>query len=190
LASAAVCLSEGFLLLCSPIQGRAESAPGPAVQYLDSEYLVQTWQTEQGLPDNFINGIAQTADGYLWVATFNGLARFNGIEFTRFDSANTPALPSSRITQLYPDRQARLWIMSEYGDLVQWAHGQFKSFGQDEGLPKQAAGIMWEDNEGGIWESSSYQATNYYFFADGRFVPARATNSVFDRFGRAPDNQG
>src|SRR5438270_610384 len=84
LASAAVCFWAAFPLLFSATRSRAESAPAPAVQYLDSEYLVQTWQTEQGLPDNYVNAIAQTPDGYLWIATFNGLARFNGVAFVVF----------------------------------------------------------------------------------------------------------
>src|SRR5688572_31804953 len=83
------------------------------VEFLDSQYIVDVWQTEQGLPDNFITAIRQTPDGYIWVATFNGLARFNGVEFVIFDAANTPGLPTSRITNLYVDGKGRLWVRSE-----------------------------------------------------------------------------
>jgi len=119
----------------------AESAPAE-VEYIDSDYLVESWQTEQGLPGNFVNSIAQTPDGYLWVATFNGLARFNGMAFVVFDAANTPELPTSRIVHLQCDRKGRLWIISEYGDLTLWADGRFKSFGEHEGLPKRAGGAV------------------------------------------------
>jgi sugar lactone lactonase YvrE len=68
----------------------AADVPSDGIQSLESEYIVDFWQTEQGLPDNSINAIAQTPDGYLWIATFNGLARFNGGEFVVFDACQYP----------------------------------------------------------------------------------------------------
>jgi signal transduction histidine kinase/ligand-binding sensor domain-containing protein len=187
LAKAAACLPMCLLLLAPCAPGAAPSAP---LESIDSEYLVETWQTERGLPDNFVNAIAQTPDGYLWVATFNGLARFNGVEFVVFDVANTPELFTSRITDLHCDRKGRLWIISEYGDLTQWSQGRFKAFGEHEGLPKQGGGVVWEDHEGGIWSSSGYHAANYFQYVDGAFRPARATNTLYLRFGRAADRRG
>ena len=52
-------------------------------------YTSRTWQTEDGLPHNVVQAIAQTPDGYLWVGTPSGLARFDGVHFTTFD-AKTP----------------------------------------------------------------------------------------------------
>jgi hypothetical protein len=185
--AAATCLAACPLFLAQPAIGAEPLLP---VESIDSEYLVETWQTERGLPDNFVNAIAQTPDGYLWVGTFNGLARFNGVEFVVFDSANTPELPTSRIVSLHCDRKGRLWIISEYGDLTQWAEGRFKDFGEREGLPKHAGGVVWEDQEGGIWSSSGYNDTNYFQFVDGAFTPAHATNTLYLRFGRTADAQG
>jgi ligand-binding sensor domain-containing protein len=76
--AATACLVACPLFLAQPVVGAESLMP---VESIDSEYLVDTWQTERGLPDNFVNAIAQTPEGYLWVATFNGLARFNGVEF-------------------------------------------------------------------------------------------------------------
>jgi hypothetical protein len=69
------------------------------------DYTIQNWQVEQGLPQISVVGIAQTGDGYLWLATFNGLVRFDGVRFTVFNQANTPAL-SSRDSSI-DDRPAR-----------------------------------------------------------------------------------
>ena len=55
-------------------------------------YIIETWQTEQGLPQNTVTSIAQTRDGYLWIGTLNGLARFDGVQFKVFSAAR--ALPS------------------------------------------------------------------------------------------------
>jgi len=75
----------------------AETAPG------NSEYLVSTWQAEQGLPQNSVTCITQTRDGYLWIGTSNGLARFDGIRFVTYRTADTPGLRINRIRSLCED---------------------------------------------------------------------------------------
>src|SRR5271163_3155927 len=50
-----------------------------------AQYRFDTWTAENGLPQNIIRDIEQTSDGYLWLATLNGLARFDGVRFTIFD---------------------------------------------------------------------------------------------------------
>src|SRR4051812_16376549 len=54
------------------------------------EWLVKTWETEDGLPGNSVTAMVQTPDGYLWFGTFNGLVRFDGVKFKVFTPANTP----------------------------------------------------------------------------------------------------
>ncbi len=82
---------------------------------LSSQYLEKRWTTEDGLPQNSVNAIVQTRDGYLWLGTFGGLARFDGVKFTIFNSSNTPGLRSNRILSLFEDRAGRLWIGTEGG---------------------------------------------------------------------------
>ena len=170
--------------------GLAAETESAQIASLESEYLVETWQTDQGLPDNQVNAIAQTPDGYLWVATFNGLARFNGVNFVVFDSANTIELPSSRITNLDLDRMGRLWIRSELGHLSQWADGLFRLFTERDGLSKKGVGDLRQDHQGEIWVNSRGPATNALRFVHGRFVPATDTHSFSDRFGKALDADG
>lgn len=112
-----------------------------------SEYLVETFQIENGLPQNSVTTIAQTSDGYLWMGTFNGLARFDGARFVVFDTINTPELRSSRIVALKGDRDGRLWIVSEFGDFTVWENGQFTN--QNETMGK--VGSLVEDFQGNIW---------------------------------------
>ena len=186
-------LQRAFLLaaLCCPaiwVRGAAVS-PAP-IEYLQSEYIVDAWQTEQGLPDNFVNDIAQTPDGYIWVCTFNGLARFNGVEFVAFDAANTPELPSSRIVHLDLDRKGRLWIRSEYGHLSQWWNGRFRTFNERDGLPGTKIEALVQDHSGEVWVNTSWHQTNYYHYVSGIFEAESSTNTFFERFGRGSDVKG
>lgn len=75
-----------------------------------TQYSYENRQTERGLSQNSVNAICQTRDGYLWVATFGGLARFDGAQFTVFEHGNTPGFLRNWVTALHEDRAGRLWI--------------------------------------------------------------------------------
>ena len=69
----------------------------------DPTYLIDTWETDDGLPENSATAMVQTSDGYLWFGTFNGLVRFDGLKFKVFDPGNTPQLPSEGVVNLHLD---------------------------------------------------------------------------------------
>src|SRR5688572_23069275 len=75
-----------------------------------ADFLIDVWTSENGLPNSSVTAIAQTPDGYLWVGTYNGLARFDGVRFVRFDPDNTPALQRARVRRLHVDSAGTLWI--------------------------------------------------------------------------------
>ncbi len=89
-----------------------------AATYGDAEYLIDSWETDQGLPENSATAMVQTPDGYLWFGTYNGLVRFDGFKFTVFDASNTPELPSSGIINLHLDASQRLWVSTLRGLVV------------------------------------------------------------------------
>ena len=89
------------------------------------DYLVDVWTPEKGLPDSSVAAIAQTPEGYLWVGTHNGLARFDGIRFVTFDSANTPALAHAGVRKLSVDDQGTLWINTFDGSMTSFRQGLF-----------------------------------------------------------------
>jgi ligand-binding sensor domain-containing protein/signal transduction histidine kinase len=74
------------------------------------EFLIQRWDTASGLPHNTVRAIAQTPDGYLWLGTENGLARFDGVRFENFVREDTPALPNPNVEFLQVDARGRLWV--------------------------------------------------------------------------------
>ena len=89
------------------------------------DYLTDVWTADEGLPNSSVTAIAQTPDGYLWVGTYNGLARFDGIQFVTFDPANTPALAHARVRKLFVDNQGTLWINTLDGSLTSLKGGTF-----------------------------------------------------------------
>jgi len=120
-------------------------------------YFTRTWQVEQGLPQNKVTAVVQTRDGYLWVGTYNGLARFDGVRFTVFDDHNTPELHSSRITSLFEAGDGTLWIGTESGDVAQCQDGRFAavawhanwSGGKIYAIAADDVGDIWLLNEAG-----------------------------------------
>jgi PAS domain S-box-containing protein len=93
----------------------------------DPEYLIEIWESEEGMPDPSATSMVQSGDGQIWVGTFNGLARFDGVKFTVLDAANTSELPSSGVVNLHLDAQGGLWVSTLKG-LVRLAGGHWQNF--------------------------------------------------------------
>ena len=89
------------------------------------QYLTDVWTADDGLPDSSVTAISQTPDGYLWIGTYNGLVRFDGLRFVVFDPANTPALSHARVRKLSIDDQGTLWINTFDGAMTSLKQGAF-----------------------------------------------------------------
>jgi ligand-binding sensor domain-containing protein len=106
-------------------------------------YIVQSWQTEHGLPQNYVTSIAQSGDGYLWIGTYNGLARFDGVRFVSFDPENTPQLRHAHVQRLFTDDLGNLWIGFVNGSLASRRHGVFRFEWQGAGADGTAGRLLW-----------------------------------------------
>src|SRR5580765_5832301 len=71
---------------------------------------LKTWRSDAGLPSDAVIALAQSNDGYLWIGTNAGLARFDGAHFAVFDRRSTPELPSDQCGPLLVDGSGALWI--------------------------------------------------------------------------------
>lgn len=90
-----------------------------------TDYFSESWSTHNGLPHNSINAITQTPDGYLWIATWEGLARFNGLEFTIFTRSEINNLPDSGLRTLAVQTDGSLYIAGSRGGISQLKHHQW-----------------------------------------------------------------
>src|SRR6266498_3530778 len=73
-----------------------------------TQYSRTVWTQQQGLPQDTIRAITQTADGYLWLGTDEGLARFDGYEFVVFNK-DKGGLPGNSVTALAAAADGTLW---------------------------------------------------------------------------------
>ena len=131
---------------------------GPAVA-LDpgrplSQFTHEMWSTENGLPQNTVHAITQTRDGFIWIATEEGLARFDGFSFTVFDKQNTPQFKSNDVRAIAEDRHGILWIGTVDG-LVQVQNGRFKAFEIPGGSAGNRIASIYEDRAGSLWVATS-----------------------------------
>jgi len=85
---------------------------------LPSQYVREQWTTESSFPGGAVNGIAQTADGYLWIGTDRGLIRFDGFNFRPVSFTSITTAVNTAILQLLTDARGRLWIRPEGAYLV------------------------------------------------------------------------
>lgn len=114
-------------------------------------YALRTWQAEDGLPQNSIGAIAETPDGYLWVATYGGLARFDGVRFETFDTANTPGLAETRVVRLFVAADGALWIGHHSGQVTRYAGGVFAPVRSRSPDSAQTIMGLGADHRGRIW---------------------------------------
>ncbi len=133
--------------------GVAVGAAPTTTERLSDEYVMRSWEVDGGLPGNSVTGIAQTPDGYLWVATQNGLARFDGARFTIYSHENTPGLETNRVRSVFAARNGDLWLGLDRGGVVR-KHGD--RFEVVVPILRDGKHSAWtnpfaEDAEGAIW---------------------------------------
>jgi len=110
---------------------------------------VRSWQTKDGLPQNTINALAQTRDGYLWVGTSGGLARFDGVRFRTFGLQD--GLRSVRISTLLEDSYGVLWVGATGGGVSRWENGRFVPLAGAEDLGGADVIAMVVEPDGTLW---------------------------------------
>ena len=113
-------------------------------------YARQVWNTESGLPQDSVHAMVQTADGFLWLGTEGGLARFDGYQFRVFDRESTPALAGNDIRCLLEDHSGALWVGTASG-LTRLKDGRARTFGSGDGVPGGAVRGMVESGDGRLW---------------------------------------
>ncbi len=134
-----------FFLFCIFLSISAETS---AQIRPPKHFVITHWGLDEGLPQSSVNSIIQSKDGYLWLATFGGLVRFDGVSFTVFDRSNSPGMMSDRCLKIFEDRDSVLWISTEQG-LIRKDKNGFTSFIEQYGV--SLSGDILQDKKGVLW---------------------------------------
>ena len=161
-------LALGLLCLAGVVQPAQALDPRKAL----TQYVHTAWRTDDGLPQNSVTRILQAQDGFLWVGTQAGLARFDGVRFTKFDHTNTPLFRGDYITDLAEDRRGTLWIATWSDGVYTYRNGRFArvaGVGPRSGmrLALDADDSIWIGGQDGLIHVENGAVTKRYTTSNG-----------------------
>jgi ligand-binding sensor domain-containing protein/signal transduction histidine kinase len=117
-------------------------------------YYLESFSAEKGLPQNSATDLLQTHDGYLWIVTPFGLARYDGVSFKTFAPGNTPGLRENMFTALAEDDEGVLWAGTRDG-LLRYQNGRFERLDHSHGLPDSRIDGLSRRRKGGVWVATA-----------------------------------
>ena len=165
-------------------QGRPPAAPADKPL---AAYFRETWTTRQGLPHNQVNAIAQTPDGYLWFGTWEGLVRYNGLEFHVFDRRNTPGLKDNGIRSVHAAPDGAIVVGTSRGGVSVKRGDAWRNWSMADGLAQDEIMDALYDHAGRLWVAtensgvSVVQATGKVVDYDVRNgLPSNVVYSLFE----------
>lgn len=133
---------------CTLVESSDRPVLNPDVPF--DQHTHRDYFARDGLPSSWINDVLQTNDGFLWIATDNGLVRFDGLKFSTFDRNSNPQLPASETRVLYECREGSLWIGTTSG-LACYRRGRPPAFEDIPGFPRTTVFAIQEDRSGTLW---------------------------------------
>ena len=129
---------------------RAEAAPAKPI----STFYREVWTTRQGLPHNQVNAMAQTPDGYLWLGTWEGVVRYDGLDFEVYNRGNTPALKDNGVRALRVAADGALIIGTSRGGVTIKRGDHWQTLQQADGLVENGVMDALIDRRGRLWVAS------------------------------------
>lgn len=152
------------LLACLPAVAWAATP-----QFLPQDLAMRVWAKQQGLPDDSVTAVLQTRDGYLWVGTAAGLARFDGVRFVVFAGPSEKTNTAINVTALCEDSSGRLWIGTQGEGLLCYADGVVSMFHAENleldktihSVAEDASGNLWLGTPSGLFQLHGQKLTRF-----------------------------
>jgi signal transduction histidine kinase/ligand-binding sensor domain-containing protein len=141
--------------------------------------VVDHWTNENGLPVNSVRGICQGTEGYLWLATYDGLVRFDGVRFVPFNKSNSDGILSDRFFGLVCGVDGGFWAPTEGQGLTHYSKGRFRTYTGRDGLDSNGVAGLTEDQSGDLWVLTENQVHRWDRRAD-RFLPLDRKGFPYD----------
>ena len=135
-----------------------------------ARYTVTSWTERDGMPSSYVRAVAQDQAGYLWIATYSGLVRFDGVRFVAWKSRDGSTLPSDDLSALLVARDGSLWV-GGFGGVTRIVDGRVdKNVSTKDGFFDGAVAALLQDRANHIW-------------ASGQSGVARFDGRTWQRFG-------
>ncbi|GAB4339443.1 MAG: hypothetical protein OHK0038_18570 [Flammeovirgaceae bacterium] len=144
------------------------------------QFFYQNWTTEQGLPASALLDVTQTHDGYLWIASYAGITRFDGVNFTNFNRLNTPQLSDNTIYHLLQTPDSTLWLATRAKGLVSYKNSIFKVHQNPNWQEEKAINTLFHFYSSKIWISTNLGENYLYDYQTNQFsdVPFEALKTA------------
>ena len=120
---------------------------GPTEMPASQRYIVERWSVDGGLPNNALTDLVQSREGYLWIATWTGVVRFDGVRFTSI----AEDLSNAHARALLEDRDGVMWIGVSGTGVVRWHQGVIETLTEADGLAGRDVRALAGDGDGRIW---------------------------------------
>ena len=133
------------MIIANTFWAAAATAQSMSRHDVFGRYQQVNWQERDGLPQNTVLAIATTRDGYLWMGTYEGAARFDGVRFTLFNPSNTTGIGNSLVTSLLERRDGDLWLATYGGGVSRLSGGRFTQYAVRDGLSSDFTTCLFED---------------------------------------------
>ena len=130
---------------------RGDGALDPSKEV--NQYAHRVWTMKDGMTQGAVRAIAQTTDGYLWIGTSEGLARFDGTSFSLFTPASVPELKDVMVTALHASPDGTLWIAT-LGGLTVFRDGRFEDLRVYAALDSTSIRGFASGGDGRIWAAT------------------------------------
>jgi len=179
-------LMRGILLSaaigCLVFATRFVLADSPATTF-PHDLTFRAWNKQQGLPDNSVTSVLQTRDGYLWVGTSAGLARFDGVRFAVISPQNLKSNATICVTALCEDSTGKLWIGTQDNGLFCYQDGTVSLCSQRDSFGTRTINSIAEDPAGALWIGTPsglarIDGTNFTRFTTADGLPNNFVSNV------------
>src|SRR6202790_5461186 len=161
---ARVCCTLLLIFAGGPVASGGQAHPHNAIEGYDH----RAWQAPEGLPQDSVQTILQTRDGFLWVGTERGLARFDGLHFEVFKSKDAGGIKINSIEVLYESRDATLWIGTRDSGLIAMKDGKFAVYPTANVSGGEHVTSIQQDRDGSMW--IGFKSGGLGQFIDGKLT--------------------
>jgi signal transduction histidine kinase/ligand-binding sensor domain-containing protein/DNA-binding response OmpR family regulator len=125
--------------------------------------------TKEGLSNNFVTNIIEDSHGFMWIATADGLNRYNGYkcDVFKYDKENTNSIPNNFILSLAEDKSNNIWIGTNQSGLVRYNISEERFYryfnipGNESSLPGFVIRDIYIDDNNQVWVATDFGLVKY-----------------------------